>query len=401
MLSLEKAQQQIFSLLRPCTRQEMVSLAEADGRSLAADLPARLDNPAFDNSAMDGYALALNDLAGGRTLPLRGEASCGDAPATLQAGSCMRIFTGAPMPAGADTVAIQEEVTVEGGQVSFPSRLSVGDNVRRHGEDFSRGQPLYRAGRRLRPTDLALLAVNGYGEIPVWARPRVLVLATGNELLAPGAGEPGPGQIFESNRFATMAALRRLGAQVEDGGILPDDREALRQALAGAEGYDFIITSGGASVGDHDLVRDIFTELGQLHLWRVRIKPGKPVAFGLLGEHCHFFALPGNPVSALVTLRLFAEPALRVWSGGSGDLLLLPARMVEDFRRRGTREEYLRAVLTVRDGVLEAAALPGQESHMLAPIARANGLIRVPADCDQIRAGEPVQVMPLYYGEES
>lgn len=396
MLSCDQAREQIEALLRPCRRQEQAPLARADGRWLAADLPARLANPAFDNSAMDGYALRAADPGGDGSLPLRGEASCGDAPASLEPGTCMRIFTGAPLPAGADTVVIQEEVRVDGERVTFPEALQPGDNVRRRGEDFQPGQPLYRAGRRLRPMDLALLAANGYDAVPVMARPRVLVLATGNELVAPGEALPGPGQIYESNRQATMAALVRAGAEVDDGGIVADDLACLRRLLDRADDYDFIITSGGASVGDHDLVRDAFAERGQLNLWRVRVKPGKPLAFGLIGERSHFFALPGNPVSSLVTFLLFAEPALRVWSGGSGDLLLLPAVMAANYRRRPGREEYLRAHLQVRDGRLEATALAGQGSHMLAPIAAANGLIRIPADSAGADAGQNIEVLPLY-----
>jgi molybdopterin molybdotransferase len=413
MLTLEQAQAAILSAIIPGRGRETVALAQAIGRVVAEPVVARVDNPAFDNSSMDGYAVRLADFATGvRRLPLSGEASCGDAPATLAPGTTMRIFTGAPLPAGADTVVIQEDIKVEAapatslsrgprlgpigesGSVLFPASLSAGQNIRRQGEDFRAGDTLYKAGARLAVFDVALLAAAGVSEVTAVRRARALVVATGNELVAPGVPLK-PGQIYESNRLATLLQLQELGVEAVDGGTVRDDPGQLRVLLARSTEYDFIITSGGASVGDHDLVKQVFAELGTINFWKARIKPGKPIAFGHIGECTHFFALPGNPVSSLVTFKLFVEPALVAWHGGTPSTLMLTAQAANDFRRRPGRTEFLRARLFSRDGALQAEALRGQGSHMLHPLRDTNALIRVEDDSDGFRAGQAVRVLPL------
>jgi molybdopterin molybdotransferase len=361
-------------------------------------LPARVDNPAFDNSAMDGYAVALADLiAHDFTLPLAGEASCGDAPAVLRPGTTMRIFTGAPLPAGADTVVIQEDVKREQGRVVFPRTVRPGQHRRRRGEDFRAGDTLYKAGRRLNVYDLALLSAAGVAEVPVYARPRALVVATGNELVAPGT-PLAPGQIYESNRLATLLQLRELGVEVEDGGTVRDDPAALRALLQRSGDYDFIVTSGGASVGDHDLVKQVFAEIGRIDFWKVKIKPGKPIAFGRVGERTHFFALPGNPVSSLVTFKLFVEPAIRAWHHSAYHLAELPAIAANDFRRHPGRMEFLRARLYTENDRLMAEALRGQGSHQLAALRETNGFIKLAEDSSGFKQGEAVSAVPLGAG---
>lgn len=237
----------------------------------------------------------------------------------------MRIFTGAPLPRGADTVVIQENAAREGDRVRLPETTRPDQHLRRAGEDFRAGETLYAIGRRLKPADLAVLATAGVERVAVFARARALVISTGNELVEPGA-TLAPGQIYESNRLATLVQLRALGVEAVDGGIARDDAGSLRDALAAAGEYDFVITSGGASVGEHDLVRDVIGELGEIDLWKVRVKPGKPIAFGRLGARAHFFALPGNPVSSLVTFKLFVEPAVRAWHHATPDCVELTAR---------------------------------------------------------------------------
>lgn len=395
MLTLAEAQAAMRARVVRGTAIDVVALADAAGRFVARPLSAQVDNPAFDNSAMDGYALRYADLAAaGFRLPLRGESSCGDAPAVLAPGSAMRIFTGAPVPDGADTVVMQEEVRVEDGGAEFPQGVKAGDHLRRRGEDFRAGEALYGVGHRLTAYDIALLAAAGVARVPVLARPRALVVATGSELAAPG--EPlAPGQIYESNRLPTLLQLRALGVDAVDGGTVRDDAAALRALLDTAAGYDFVITSGGASVGDHDLVKRIFAELGTIDFWKVRIKPGKPVAFGRIGERTHFFALPGNPVSSLITFKLFVEPALHAWCGAPWELTLLNATATRDFHRNPGRMEFLRARLHAENGRLFAEPLPGQGSHMLGTLRETNGLICVEAERADIRQGDEMKVALL------
>lgn len=269
-------------------------LMEAFNRFLAEDVGAQVDNPAFDNSAMDGYALNTAQLvSAGFRLPLQGEASAGSLPGTLAPGSTMRIFTGAPVPQGADAVVIQEDIKREADTVVFPQTVQPGQNIRTTGQDFSQGDTLLRKGRRMSASDLALMSAAGVPQLPVFQRPKVLVVATGDELVAPG--DPlAPGQIYESNRLATLLQVRGLGADAVDGGTVADEPDAVRDILKNATQYDFIITSGGVSVGDHDLVKKIFAEIGEINFWKVRIKPGKPVAFGRLGDKTNFLACPAT-----------------------------------------------------------------------------------------------------------
>jgi len=395
MLTLPEALAAILARIRPAATVDNAPLAHAHGRFAARRLVAQVDNPAFDNSAMDGYALAQHDLTvHDFVLPVVGESSCGSRPQTLQPGTAMRIFTGAPLPAGADTVVMQEDVVPEAGRMRFPRETRTGNQVRRRGEDFHAGDTLYEPGRRLSAYDLALLSAAGVAQLPVWARPRVLVVATGNELVAPGEALA-PGQIYESNRLATLLQLEALGADVVDGGTVRDDPQTLRALLAASPDFDFIITSGGASVGDHDLVKQVFAEIGEISFWKAKIKPGKPVAFGRVGERAHFFALPGNPVSSLVTFKLFVEPALYAWHHGQAPALELSATASNDFRRAPGRMEFLRARLWSANGEMRAEALKGQGSHMLGPIRDTNGFIRVAAESSGFTAGERVTVLPL------
>ena len=396
MLTLEEARAAILAQITPAAATETVPLAQAHGRYVAGELRARVDNPAFDNSAMDGYVLRAADLiAADFILPCHGESRAGDAPGTLKPGSAMRIFTGAPVPAGADTIVIQEDVRLEGGRVVFPKTAQPGGYLRRRGEDFREDDILYSPGRRLSAYDLALLSAAGTVEVPVYRRARALVVATGDELVAPG--QPlRPGQIYESNRLATLMLFHERGVEAVDGGTVRDEPAALRELLKSAADFDFVVTSGGASVGDHDLVKQVFAEIGRIEFWKVKIKPGKPVAFGRVGERAHFFSLPGNPVSSLVTFMLFVEPALAAWNHGAPHMLQLAAQAANDFRRHPGRTEFLRARLYTENGRLLAQALPGQGSHMLKPIRETNGFIRVEAESAGFKRGETVIAVPLH-----
>lgn len=394
LLTLAQAQAALRAHVRPATAIETITLGDACGRYVAGDIRACVDHPGFDNSAMDGYALALDDEALAAGLTISGIARCGDTPATLAAGSAMRIFTGAPMPAGADTVVIQEDADTRDGHLRIPADTRRNQHIRRRGEDFLADTVLYRAGQRLRAADLAVLACAGVNQVPVYRRARALVIATGDELREAGA-TLAPGQVYECNRLATCVQLAALGVDAVDGGAVRDDADALRGVLAQARDFDFVITSGGASVGDHDLVRAAFQTLGELHFWRVRIKPGKPVAFGHIAPRTHFFALPGNPVSSLITFRLFVAPAVQAWFHAASEPLAIPARTTQAFARAPGRLEFLRAQLVLRDGVLHATPLPGQGSHQIGTLRATTALIRIEAESAGFAAGETVRVLPL------
>lgn len=395
MITLEEAQTAIQRAIRPARDTETVALEDAAGRYVAEPVAARVDHPGFDNSMMDGYAIRLADArAHNFELPVVGASSCGDAPQALAAGTAMRIYTGAPMPEGADAVVIQEDVQIEAGRARLPASVAAGDNVRFRGEDYRAGEVLYEPGRRLRGVDLALLGSAGIDRLAVYRQPRALVASTGNELVPPGRALA-PGQIYESNRLALAVQLRAAGVDVTDGGIVRDDLESLRETLAGSADYDFVITSGGASVGDHDLVKQAFGRIGTLHLWKVRIKPGKPIAFGHIGARTHFFILPGNPVSSLVTYKLLVEPAITAWHHALHEQWTFTATAVQAFRRRPGRTEFLRARLRTENGRLMAEPLSGQGSHMVGALRHTNGFIRVEAESDGFAAGDLVNVLPL------
>jgi molybdopterin molybdotransferase len=399
MLDLDQAQAEINKQVRPATTTETISIDQALGRFLAETVSARVDNPAFSNSAMDGYALRFQDLAANNFhLPLNGESRCGLVPPAITAGHCMRIFTGAPVPDGADTVVIQENIssekTARDEMIVFPDDVQPGSNIRKQGEDFNKNDPLYEPGHRLQAHDLALLSTAGIARVKVYVRPKILVIATGDELVAPGE-KLQPGQIYESNRLTTILMLREMGAEVTNGGTAADDVDSVRGILAGAGDFDFVITSGGVSVGDHDLVKQVFEEFGQINFWRVRIKPGKPVAFGHLGKRGHFFALPGNPVSSLVTFKLFVLPALVAWFHGKASRIEIPVTVTNSFSRKAGRLEFLRARLNQNNDKPECEVLTGQGSHMMGTLRKCNGFIKVNADSTGFNAGDQVKFVPM------
>ncbi len=402
MLNLDQAQAEIIKQIRPATETENLAIAQALGRFLAQPVYALVDNPAFSNSAMDGYALFHADLAkNDYCLHLTGESRCGIVPPPLTAGHCMRIFTGAPMPDGADTVVIQEDITHQGndhnkggGKICFPENVQPGKNIRSLGEDFKQNDLLYDIGHGLKTHDLALLSTAGIDKVNVFRRPKILVIATGDELVTPGE-KLKPGQIYESNRLTTILMLKEMGAEVTDGGTAADDVESVRAILAKAGDYDFVITSGGVSVGDHDLVKQVFEEFGQINFWRVRIKPGKPVAFGKLGERGHFIALPGNPVSSLVTFKLFVLPALVAWFHGTSARTEIPVTVTGNFQRKPGRMEFLRARIFQDGEKIQCEMLPGQGSHMIGTLRHCNGFIKLDVESAGFTAGEQVIFVPI------
>lgn len=310
LMPVEQALARLLELAdaTPIVEQEIVDLAAADGRVLAEPMVAGLDLPPWPNSAMDGYALRLADWQG-QALPVSQRILAGMAPDALQPGTCARIFTGAPVPQGADTVEMQENVSVgDDGDVHFNQALTLAQNIRPQGQENRKGETLLAAGTRLGPIELGLAASIGLARLPVRRRPRVAVLSTGDELVEPGH-QLGAGQIYNSNRYLLVAWLQRLGCDVIDAGILPDDLERTRQALGELADVDLILSTGGVSVGEADFLGIALREAGELALWKLAIKPGKPLTVGQFRGR-PVIGLPGNPASTLVTFGLLARPYL-------------------------------------------------------------------------------------------
>jgi molybdopterin molybdotransferase len=391
LLPMEAALARLLALAEaaPIAQQETVTLADADGRVLAEPLLAALDLPPWDNSAMDGYALRLADWHG-EALPVSQRIQAGTAPLPLQPGSCARIFTGAPLPAGADSVEMQENVELDdAGRVRFRQPLRLGQNVRARGQETRVGDCVLPAGTRLGPIELGLAASLGAAELRVRRRPRVAVLSTGDELVEPGQAL-GPGQIYNSNRRLLSAWLQRLGCAVVDAGILPDDLEQTREALGRLGDVDLILSTGGVSVGEADYLGLALREAGELALWKLAIKPGKPLTFGHY-QGVPVIGLPGNPASTLVTFGLLARPYLlrRLGVQHIEPLgFVVPAGFA--WHKPGIRREYLRARLE------QGRAVPyaNQSSGVLRSAAWAEGLAEV-LEGTTLEEGDSLRFIPL------
>ena len=409
-LSVQQARAAIAERLRPIDGREIVPLGQALGRVLADDLISPIDVPAHDNSAMDGYAFAGTALRADAAIQLRSVATVmagaphGD---TVGAGQCVRIMTGAVMPDGADTVVPLELCRVDaqsdGDRVHIePGVIRSGENLRRRGEDLTRGKPAVAAGRVLKPADLGLVASWGIAAVRVVRRLRVAVFSTGDEITA--LGQPlAPGCVYDSNRFSLMGALQRLGFEVLDLGLVRDDPQALQavvqQAIAQA---DAVLTSGGVSAGDADYTRDVLGRVGEVAFWKVAMRPGRPFAFGPLyagdpkqpSKTAWLFALPGNPVAALVTFYVFARDGLLALAGATPQPLpLLQARSTVAIRKRPGRSEFQRArVSTGPDGQWQVQTTGSQGAGILRSMSEANALLVLRHEQGSVAAGEPVDV---------
>lgn len=389
MLSVAEALDRILARVRPLEAEE-VPLGHARGRFLAAAITAPRALPPFDNSAMDGFAVRAADLPG--ELPVAGAVAAGAAPdAALQAGSALRIMTGAPIPRGADAVVIREEAEDLGDRVRIAGAAEPGQHVRRAGEDIARGAQVLAAGSRIGPGEVAVLASLGHARIPVGRRPRLAILATGDELCPLGA-DPRPGQIISSNEHALAAQAAEAGAEVVAASLVPDDPAATRAALAAAvAGADVVVSSGGVSVGDHDHVRAAMVAAGlAIDFWKVAMRPGKPVTFATAPGGALCFGLPGNPVSSLVSFELFVRPALLALAGaGARDRLRPRAEVVltAPVAKSPGRAHYLRARLTRRGDLLEATPHARQGSGMLSSLIAIDALVEVAAELGDLPAG--------------
>jgi molybdopterin molybdotransferase len=401
-ISVDEARAAIAAVLVPVNGTETLPLVQAVGRVLAADVVSPIDVPAHDNSAMDGYAFAGAQLRADAPLLLQSIATVfAGAPyaGTVGAGHCVRIMTGAVMPAGLDTVVPLELCKADGEQVRIePGVIKPGENRRKRGEDLAAGKPALRAGRVLRPADLGLVASLGFEQVTVVRRLRVALFSTGDEVIAPGQPLP-PGGIYDSNRFALAAALQRLGMEVIDLGLVRDDRAALQATLdrAVAEA-DVVLTSGGVSAGDADYTRDVLAQMGEVAFWKVAMRPGRPFAFGPLngpgGRRSWLFGLPGNPVAALVTFYAFAREALLQLAGATPEPMpVLQARSVAAIRKRPGRTEFQRGIVARgADGVWEARLTGSQGAGVLRSMSEANALVVLRHDQGSVEAGAPVDV---------
>ncbi len=399
LLGVDDARALILSQVAPLAGAERRELHDALGRVLAEDVISPIDVPAHDNSAMDGYALRAADLRGDGATRLRiaGSAFAGRPFAgAVGAGECVRIMTGAMLPAAADTVAVQESVKVEDGFAVIPPGQKAGQNTRRRGEDLRAGGVALAAGKLLRPAEIGLVASLGLGEVAVRRPVRVAIFSTGDEVQAIGTAAKS-GEIYDSNRYTLWGMLTRLGCEVRDLGIVRDDPAALEKALREASaGADAVITSGGVSVGEADFIRTLMAQLGDVAFWKIAMKPGRPMAFGRIGP-AFLFGLPGNPVATMVAFYQFVRPAL-LKIAGVAPLAPPPAfaaRCGEALRKGKGRTEFLRGILSFGDGGWQVRSTGAQGSGILRSMCDANCFIVLESERGDVAAGDSVTVQPF------
>jgi len=391
-MSVEEAVRLLYERVTPICESEDVALFEAEGRFLADDLIAPLDLPVFDNSAVDGYALRFDDLTPGQqtTLPLGGRVAAGHSLATpAETGKAVRIFTGAPMPEGLDTIFMQEDCKEAEGGMAFPSGLKRGANLRLRGEDLPKGSVALPKGRRLRPEDIALCAALGLTHLTVRRKLKAAVFSTGDEIQSPGEALR-PAAVYDSNRFLLQALLRRLGLDVIDLGILKDDPAIIKASLAqAAKDADLVITSGGVSMGEEDHVKSAISAEGSLVFWKLAIKPGRPVAMGVI-DGTPLVGLPGNPVAVFITFIYVVRPLIAAMNGAPQ---ALPRRMKVrsgfDYKKKEGRREYVRVSLRQDDtGCLVAEKHPVDGAGILTSLTQTDGLIELAEDLTRVAPGD-------------
>jgi len=389
LIPVDDAINRLVGQARPVSDTEKVALTASLDRVLAVDYMVPADVPPADNSAVDGYAVRAGDLVSGTVLPVSGRVAAGQTPGSLEPGTAIRIFTGAEIPAGADSVVMQEFVTLTDNGIAIDAPVTRGQNIRRQGQDLARGELALAKGTRVRAQEMGLLGSMGVTELEVLVRLKVAIITTGDELVDPG--KPlGPGQIYNSNRFTLLGLLAKAGCEVMLCENLEDTREATRQTLErAATGADFIITTGGVSVGEEDHIRTVLEESGQLSLWRLASKPGKPLAFGTMGD-TPVLGLPGNPAAVLVAFLVIGMPYIRACQGrtgttGAGERV--PAGF--STHKPSVRREFLRARREMSAEGPVINAFPNQNSGILSSACWADGLAVVPEN-GTISAGDPV-----------
>jgi molybdopterin molybdotransferase len=390
LLSVDEALAQLLGAAKAVPDMEEVATLEATGRVLAKPQRSTMDVPPMDNSAMDGYAVRLADLQGKNVLSVKQKIMAGSVGTPLEAGSAARIFTGAPIPAGADAVVMQEDCTAQGDQVTVNKIPKPAEWIRRTASDIRKGGEILPAGKRLLPQDTGLAASVGIKSLPVFRRVRLGLFFTGDELVMPGEPLP-PGRIYNSNRFTLRGLAEVFGCDVRDYGIVPDTLQATRDVLRRAAlECDVIVTSGGVSVGDADFVKPAVEAEGRLLMWKIAMKPGRPLAFGEVGK-AFFIGLPGNPVSSFVTFLIFVRPFLLRTQGISAvEPRAVAARADFDWTRPDPRREFLRVKWNAQGGL---DLYPTQDSAVLTSTAWADGLVDNPAN-QAIRKGDTVRYLP-------
>jgi len=366
----------LLDKVTPLTETRTVKLEDALGHYLASDITSSIDVPPAANSAMDGYAVISAEISEAGLYDISARIPAGSVGEAIVAGTIVRIFTGAQIPPGADAVVIQENTERVGDQVRINVVPDRGENIRPQGQDISAGSIILKRGKRLQPQDLSLAASVGKSQVEIFRPLKVSILSTGDELVDP-PGPTGPGQIYNSNRFALAGMLQDLGMEVVDLGIVADTLEATEEALrAGAEQSDCIVSTGGVSVGEEDYVKDVVERLGSLDIWRIAIKPGKPLAFGdVMGTP--FFGLPGNPVSTFITFAIVARPYLIAYQGGSEIQATCYSGEAEFGHKAGSRREYLRVQTYLEDGRVKLRKFPTQGSGVMSSVSWANALAEI------------------------
>jgi len=395
-LSVDQARESIAKAITPIQGWECVAIRDALGRVLSKDVIAPHNVPAHDNSAMDGYAISSADCssAEGTTLKVVGTAFAGNAfSGMVGSGQAVRIMTGAMVPRGADCIVPQEFTRADGDQVTIEQSTRAGDNIRRAGEDLTKDAPALTAGTRVGPAELGLIASLGIAEVSVRRRLRVAFFSTGDEVAS--IGKPlAPGQIYDSNRYTLFGVLTRLGCDLIDMGVIPDQPDALEAAFADASAAaDVILTSGGVSVGEADFIKQMMARMGQVDFWKLNIKPGRPMAFGRIGD-TWLFGLPGNPVAVMVTFYQFVQDALLTLMGVSPlpARPTHPARCLADIRKSPKRREFIRAILRQENGESVVEPTGAQGSGVLRSMSDANCFIVLPEGRPSVTAGETVEV---------
>lgn len=398
-MPVAQARHHIRNYLEPVRETEQVELRESLGRVLARDIISPCNVPNHDNSAMDGYAFNLDDLQAGETqLEIIGTAYAGKAyEGTVSKGQCVRIMTGAVIPAGADTVIMQEKVEVSENRIRFTEQPKRHMNKRYAGEDLKLGQTVLPAGRLMRAADLGLIASLGIGEVEVYRKLRVAFFSTGDELAS--IGQPlQPGQVYDSNRYSIYGMLARMGVEIIDMGVVRDDPAVLEQTLVQASSNaDVIITSGGVSVGEADYMKQLLEKLGQVVFWKIAMKPGRPLAYGKVGN-AHYFGLPGNPVAVMVTFYQFVREAMLVLMGqpNPAPLPMFEVITTEDIRKLPGRTEFQRGILfTDSDGIWKVRPTGNQGSGILRSMSEATCFIVLAATVGNVPAGSTVQVQVM------
>jgi len=395
-LSFEQALERVKQLVTPLAGRQCVTIREAMGRVLADDVTSPLDVPPFINSAMDGYAVNSHDLPATDETSLKviGKSFAGQPfDGRVNAGECIRIMTGAVVPEGADTVIMQEHTEVDGNNIKIDASHKKGQNVRHPGDDFSTGDTIIKAGERLSPAKLGLLASVGVTELNIVRTPVVAFFSTGDELKSVGS-QLQPGDIYDSNRYILFGMLQTMGVQCIDMGVIPDIKEKIEETLLEAtKCADMVITSGGASVGEADYIKVILDEIGQVDFWKIAMKPGKPLAFGKINDAI-FFGLPGNPVSAMATFYQFVQPSLKLLEGETTvKPVLLKARCISKLKKRPGRKDFQRGIASSNEnGELMVDTTGIQGSHMLSSMSKANCFIVLSAESGDVEANSLVEI---------